>query len=54
MFIDGLMDYLWIIVMNLSAVWSLILMAPIHWWATEETNIYILNGLSVSTFSADF
>ncbi len=23
-------DYLWIIVMFLSAVWSLILMAPIH------------------------
>ncbi len=24
-------DYLWIIVMFLSAVWTLILMAPIHW-----------------------
>ncbi len=33
--IDGLdwsvLDYLWIIVMFLSAVWTLILTAPIHW-----------------------
>ncbi len=29
-------DYLWIIVMFLSAVWTLILMAPIHhWWASD-------------------
>ncbi len=28
--IDGHMNYLWIIVMFLSAVWALILTAPIH------------------------
>ncbi len=27
-------DYLWIIVMFLSAVWTLILTAPIHWRAS--------------------
>ncbi len=28
--IDGHVDYLWIMVMFLSAVWTLILTAPIH------------------------
>jgi len=27
----SVLDYLWIIVMFLSAVWTLILTAPIHW-----------------------
>ncbi len=67
--IDGLewcgVDYLWIIVMFLSAVWTLILMAPIHCiplvskWCNakliqicsdEEIKNYILDGLRVSTF----
>ncbi len=38
MLIDGLdwsgVDYLWIIVMFLSAVWTLILTAPIHCWGS--------------------
>ncbi len=33
-FTEGL-KYLWIIVMFLSAVWTLILTAPIHWWASD-------------------
>ncbi len=58
----------WIIVMFLSAVWTLILTAPIHcrasiaeqvmnatflqiWWKNKL--IYILDGLRVSTFSAN-
>ncbi len=59
-------DYLWIIVMFLSAVWTLILTAPIHcihWWASdgmlhfsksdEETNSSTsLMYLRLSTFSA--
>ncbi len=55
----------WIIVMFLSAVWTLILTAPIHcrgkWWnATflqiwwRNKFIYILDGLRVSTFSSNF
>ncbi len=55
------MDYLWIIVVFLlSAVWTLIMTAPIHcrgsigdhvtevWWRSKL--IYILDGLRVSTF----
>ncbi len=46
-------DYLWIIVMFLSAVWTLIPTAPIHyknvfWWTNNL--IYILDGLRVSSF----
>ncbi len=60
------MEYLWIIVILLSAVWTLILTAPIHCrgsigeqvtqcyispkWYSEEA-IYVLDGLEVSTFS---
>ncbi len=29
--IEVCVDYLWIIVMFLSAIWTLILTAPIHW-----------------------
>ncbi len=60
-------DYLWIIVMFLSAVWTLILTAPIHCKGSiaeqvmecfpktdEETNSKILDGLRVSKFSANF
>ncbi len=36
--IDGL-DYLWIIVMFLSAVWTLILMAPIHCRGSSHTGV---------------
>ncbi len=34
-------DYLWIFVMFLSAVWTLILTAPIHihWWASKWCNV---------------
>ncbi len=62
-------DYLWIIVMFLSAVWTLILTAPIHCRRSigeqvmdakflqicsyEQTNS-ILDGLRMSTFSANF
>ncbi len=28
-------DVMWIIVMFLSAVWTLVLTAPIHWWASD-------------------
>ncbi len=53
------LDCLWIIVMFLSAVWTLILTAPIHcrasiaeqvmqWWRNEL--FYILDGLRLSTF----
>ncbi len=42
-------DYLWIIVMFLSAVFTLILTAPIHY----EFN-YNLGGLRVSTFFFSF
>ncbi len=62
------MDYLWIIVMFLSAVWTLILTAPIHCRASTGEQliecyispnlmkklIYILDGLRVSTSSAHF
>ncbi len=60
-------DYLWIILMFLSAVWTLILTAPIHCkvsfgeqvmqcyaspnFSDEEKLSYILKGLKVSTFS---
>ncbi len=60
-------DYLRIIVMFLSAVWTIILTAPIqsiHWWDTdamlhfskfdEKQLIYISDGLRVSTFPANF
>ncbi len=49
-------DYLWIIVIFLSAVFSLILTAPIHGFlqicSNEETNssTYILDGLKVVHF----
>ncbi len=59
----------WIIVMFLSAVWTLILTAPIHCRASidetlmqcyispnmmKNTFILILDGLRISTFSANF
>ncbi len=70
MLIDGLewCDYLWIIVMFLSVVWTLILTAPIHcrWSIGEQVMecyispnlmrnklIYILDGLRVRTLSAN-
>ncbi len=61
-------DYLWIIVMFLSAVWTLILTAPIHCkesmvskWCnakflqicSDEESNYILDGLRVSKCSAN-
>ncbi len=40
------MDYLWIIVMFLSAVWTLILTAPIHCrGSTGEQAVYISPNL---------
>ncbi len=48
-------DHLWIIVMFLSAVWTLILTAPIHCRGSiaESVPLYILDGLKVSTFLAN-
>ncbi len=43
-------DYLWIIVMFLSAVWTLILTAPIHCGGS----IYILDDLRESKFFCNF
>ncbi len=64
---DSHVDYLWISMMFLSAVWTLILMAPIHWWRSSDVMlnffksvlmkkklIYILDGLSVSKSSGNF
>ncbi len=46
------MDYLWIIVMFLSAVGTLILTAPIHCRGFTGKQV-ILDGLRVSIFDAD-
>ncbi len=53
-------DYLWIFVMFISAVWTLILTAPIHCGdplVSKGCNaklLQILDGLRISTFSPNF
>ncbi len=45
-------DYLWIIVMFLSAVWTLILTAPIHCRASDATFLQICSDEETISFTS--